>query len=218
MQSKPYRGMAMEGRVARWYAANARKGLEEYKTLARQMTEGLVSGASVLEVAPGPGFFAIETAKLGKYKVTGLDISRTLVELARKNAREEGVEISFCLGNAAHMPFVSETFGFVFCRAAFNNFSEPVKALAEMRRVLRAGGKAVVIDLRRDASKKAIDTYVRKMRLGALNTFINKLIFRLLLVRRAYTQDQFRQLIMESGFQKFEIEETPPGFEISLLK
>src|SRR5579864_9095031 len=66
---------------------------------------GLPSGARVLEVAPGPGFFAIELAKLGKYTITGLDISRTFVEIATKNARQAGVTVDFQQGNAAAMPF-----------------------------------------------------------------------------------------------------------------
>jgi len=57
----------------------------------------------VLEVAPGPGFFAIELAKQGDFKLTGLDISQTLVEIAAENARKAGVKIDFRLGNAAAM-------------------------------------------------------------------------------------------------------------------
>ena len=56
------------------------------------------------------------------------------------------------------LPFPSETFDFAVCRAAFKNFSDPVGALAEMHRVLRPGGTALIIDLRNDASDEAIDT------------------------------------------------------------
>lgn len=218
MSTKAYRGMGMEGWVARWYAANARKGLEEYQALARRMADGLALGASVLEVASGPGFFAIEISKLGKFQVTGLDISKTLLKMARENAAKEGVRVDFCIGNVATLPFTAETFDFIFCCAAFNNFREPVRALAEMRRALRSGGKAVILDLRRDAAKEALDAYIKRMRLGAANSLIHKLLFRLILVKRAYTQDRLRELIVESGFTSSWIQETPPGFEISLVK
>jgi len=90
--------------------------------------ERLPAGACVLDVAPGPGFFAIELAKLGDFRITGLDISRTLVKIAAKNARTAGVNVDFRLGNASAMPFADESFDFVYCSAAFKNFSEPVKA------------------------------------------------------------------------------------------
>ncbi len=86
VSEKAYKGMGMEGFTARWYASLTHKSLDEFKSLARRAAGQIPAGASVLEVAPGPGYFAIELAKLGAYRVTGLDISRTLVEIARANA------------------------------------------------------------------------------------------------------------------------------------
>jgi 2-polyprenyl-3-methyl-5-hydroxy-6-metoxy-1,4-benzoquinol methylase len=45
------------------------------------------SGAEVLEVAPGPGYLAVEIALLGRFHVTGLDFSRSFLEIASENAR-----------------------------------------------------------------------------------------------------------------------------------
>lgn len=55
MQEKGYRGVAMEGRVAHWYDARARRELDVYQALARRMAERLPARSTVLEVAPGPG-------------------------------------------------------------------------------------------------------------------------------------------------------------------
>lgn len=218
MQTKAYKGMGMEGQIAKWYAKTTHKDLDEFKALAKRMSADLPEGAKVLEVAPGPGYFAIELAKLGKYKITGLDISKTFVDIASKNAREAGVELDFRHGNASSMPFDEGTFDLIVCRAAFKNFSEPVMALKEMRRVLRPGGKAVIIDLRRDTPKETVDAYVDKMNAGRVNAAFMKLTFRLMLLKRAYTREEFERFISESGFQNCEIEETPIGFEISLFK
>ena len=87
----------------------------------------------MLEVAPGPGFLAIELAKRGF--MYAVDISKTLVEIARRNAAAERVNVCFELGNAAALPVKDASVDFVVCRAAFKNFTEPVKALAEMRRI-----------------------------------------------------------------------------------
>jgi ubiquinone/menaquinone biosynthesis C-methylase UbiE len=91
-----------------------------------------------------------------------LDISRTLVKIATENARNAGVKIDFRLGNASAVPFAGESFDFIYCSAAFKNFSEPVKALDEMHRVLRPAGAVVVVDLCKDASLDEIDTYVKR--------------------------------------------------------
>ena len=51
------------------------------------------------------------------------------------------------------------SFDLIICRAAFKNFSEPLQALHEMHRVLKPGGKALIMDLRRDASLEDIKTH-----------------------------------------------------------
>ena len=218
MQVKGYKGLGMEGPIAKWYAKTTHKDLDEFKALAKRMSEDLAEGARVLEVAPGPGYFAIELAKRGKYKITGLDISKTFVEIARKNARKEGVEVDFQHGNASSMPFGDDSFDLIVCRAAFKNFSEPVGALREMRRVLRSGGKAVIIDLRKDTPKEEVDAHIDRMHVGTLNSAFIKLTFRTMLLKRAYTREDFERFIAESGFQKSEIADAPVGFEITLFK
>ncbi len=216
--AKAYKGFGMEGMVAKWYAANTRKGIEEYRALARDVSRELSPGSRILELAPGPGYFAIELAKFGRYQITGLDISRTFVEIAKRNAKEAGVDVDFQQGNAAATPFPDETFDFLFCRAAFKNFSEPLQALQEMHRVLRKGGKALIIDLRRDASQDSINRHVDTLGMNPLNRLLTKLTFRFMLLKRAYTRQEFQQWLPQAGFQDPAIRETPVGFEIRLEK
>src|SRR5271154_3781358 len=172
------KGWAMEGYKAKWYANLTRKSMPDFKGLARRIAEQLPRGGRVLEVGPGPGYFAIELAKLGNYLVWGLDISRTFVDIARYNAREEGVIVDFRQGNASAMPLNDQSFDFVFCRAAFKNFAQPLHALREMHRVLGKGGRGMIIDLRRDAPVESIDTAVKEMSVGAINSLITRLTFR----------------------------------------
>lgn len=216
--TKAYKGMGMEGPVAKWYAKITHKDLAEFRSLAKQMADGLPQGSRVLEVAPGPGYLAIEMAKLGQYSVTGLDISKTFVEIARQNAAQAGVTADFRLGNASSMPFGEGSFDVIVCRAAFKNFSEPVKALSEMRRVLGSGGRALIIDLRRDTSQETVDEHIDQMGLGAMSSIMTKLTFRFMLLKRAYTRGEFEQFIAKSGFPPADIRETPIGFEIWLRK
>ena len=215
---KGYRGMGMEGPIARWYARITRPSLPEFQALARRVADAVPPAGSVLEVAPGPGYFAIELAKLGGRHVTGLDISRTFVEIARHNALEAGVDVEFQQGNVASMPLPQNTFDYLVCRAAFKNFSEPGTALGEMHRVLKPGGRALIIDLRRDVAPDAIRREVENLKLGPINAFIVRQIFRFMLIKRAYTKGGFRQLIADSPFRGGDIQESLVGVEITLTK
>ena len=71
--------------------------------------------------------------------------------------------MDFRHGNASAIPLPDGTFDLVVCMAAFKNFTDPVGALAEFYRVLRAGGTASVFDLRKDAPLAAIDGEVDEM-------------------------------------------------------
>lgn len=215
---KPYKGMGMEGAVARWYAATTKKSLDNFKELAQRTAAQIQPHSRVLEVAPGPGYFAIELAKLGNYEITGLDISKTFIEIARANAAKANVKVDFRVGNASRMPFSDDTFDFLLCRAAFKNFTEPQRALEEMHRVLRPGGTALIIDLRRDASRESIHRAVTAMQLGAMNAVIVRLTFRFMLLKRAYTKQQFEQFISRTNFKNSQIREDLIGLEVLLTK
>jgi len=218
MSAKPYKGMGMEGAVAKWYAGLTKKSLEDFKALARRIAEQLPPRSRVLEIAPGPGYFAIELAKLGDYRISGLDISETFVDIARANAVQANVSVDFRQGNASAMRFPDSRFDFILCRAAFKNFSEPAEALTEMHRVLKPGGRALIIDLRRDASKQSVQQAVDAMNLGTVNGIITKLTFRFMLLKRAYTKSEFEGLISQTKFTGVEIEENLTALEILLTK
>lgn len=188
-----------------------------------RVADRLAPGSTVLEVAPGPGYFCIELAKLyqaktGHYSITGLDLSRTFVEIARKKAAEAGVHVDFRQGNASNMPFANDGFDFLLCRAAFKNFGEPVRALQEMCRVLKPGGCGLIIDLRKDASMESINHTVDAMGLNAINRVMTKLTFRLMMLKTAYTKQQFQQMLAQANFSSVDIQESDIGFEIWMTK
>src|SRR6266540_7500326 len=213
---KPYLGMQMEGPIARWYAHLTGRD-PRHRDTARMIAERLAPGSAVLEVAPGPGYMAIELAKLGGYRVSGLDISRSFVRIASDNARRAGVTVDFRHGDVAHMPLPDNTFDFVVCQAAFKNFPDPVAALDEIHRVLRPGGRASIIDLRKDAPLDAIEQEVRGMHLSPANAFLTKWIFRLGLLRAAYTREALEAVVARSRFGRGEIVEDGIGFELRLM-
>jgi ubiquinone/menaquinone biosynthesis C-methylase UbiE len=191
--------------------------LDLYREQAAQLTAGLPDGARVLEVAPGPGYLAIEIARNGRLHVTALDISRTFVQIGSENARKAGVRVDFRHGDVANMPFEAESFDLVVCQAAFKNFTLPRTALAEVHRVLRTGGTAVIQDMSHDATHADIAHEVESMDLGRLSSFMTKATLERLR-NRAYSPAQFKRLAEESPFKAGEITTAGIGLEVRLKK
>jgi len=215
---KAYKGIAMEGLIATWYSKITLKDIQRHKLMAAQLVKNIPAGGRVLEIAPGPGYFCIELAKLGKYQITGLDISKSFVEIAQKNAAAAGIKAEFQQGDAANMPFEPETFDFSFCQAAFKNFSQPVKAIAEMYRVLRPGGTGVIVDLRRDASRADIDHAVRDMGLGRVDEIFTRWTFRAMLLKSAYSVDEMKSMVAQTPFRQCKLDVSDIGFQVWLKK
>ena len=216
-QLKPYKGIGMEGPIAAWYTKNTKQDVRRFELAARTVAEHVPLGGSVLEVAPGPGYLAIEIARSGRH-VTTLDISKSFVRIARENASRAGVVIDVRHGNVSAMPFAGSSFDFVVCMAAFKNFSDPVGALNEIHRVLRPGGQAAIFDLRNDAARADVDAEVRGMKLSPLNTLLSGWIFRFGLLKRAYTLDAVKRMAAQSVFGRCEVSANGIGFELHLTK
>lgn len=216
---KGYKGLPMEGVIARQDVRLRRTDSqqEENRRQAELLTAELLDGAAVLEVAPGPGYLAIEIARLGRFQVSGLDVSRTFVQIATENAQQAAVDIHLLQGNAADMPFTADSFDLIVCQAAFKNFSQPSKALNEMFRVLRPGGKAIIQDMRAEASTASIAEEVGRMQVGRFAALWARLA-RIGLRRRAYSQVQFERLAADSAFEGCEVQTGGIGIEVRLSK
>lgn len=218
-RQRRFKDIGIEGMAARWYDKNTKKHrLAEMKGYAKQVAKHIQDGSSILEVAPGPGYLAIELAKLGTFSITGLDISKDFVEIARKNAREAGVEVEFRQGNVSDIPFPDNSFDFVICTAAFKNFKEPSKALGEMCRVLRSEGTALIVDMNRNASDQQIEEYTENLGAKGMDKLLMKLMFKHFLRNGAYTKDEFIGLISKTAFKEFDIREEAIGFHVYLTK
>jgi ubiquinone/menaquinone biosynthesis C-methylase UbiE len=205
----------MEGFIANWYARITKR--DRYSPLADAIAARLAPGARVLEVAPGPGYLAIEIAKRG-LRTSGLDISKSFVRIASENARGAGLDIEFRHGNASQLPYPDESFDFVVCCAAFKNFTDPLGALNECHRVLTRGGRASIIDLRKEASRDEIRAEVDAMELSWLNALWTRWTFRWFLLKKAYAQPEIERLVALSRFGRGEVRRDGVAFELRLTK
>lgn len=109
------------------------------------------SGCRILDVATGTGDLAILLSrKLKPLKVTGIDISENMIEIARHKykaqAKKETV-IEFMTADCLDLPFSDNTFNFVTVAYGVRNFEHLLQGYKEMFRVLCPGGQLCVIEL-----------------------------------------------------------------------
>ncbi len=99
----------------------------------------------ILDVGTGTGFIALRLAELG-HKVVGVDFSKNMLKIAEKKAEKAGLKIEFIQGDAEKLPFRDGSFDAVICRHLLWTLPNPQKAVAEWSRIVREGGKVVVIE------------------------------------------------------------------------
>ena len=134
-----------------WQAWALTLGRErKFRRLTLDLAE-LHSGDAVLDVGCGTGTLLIEAAKrVGPSgSVHGLDRSPEMLAHARCKAAKQSVTAIFAEGSADHLPFPDASFVVVLCTLMLHHLPAPMQAAAivEMRRVLRPGGRIVIVDL-----------------------------------------------------------------------
>jgi demethylmenaquinone methyltransferase/2-methoxy-6-polyprenyl-1,4-benzoquinol methylase len=119
----------------------------------RKALKEIVDGTQqqILDVACGTGdsTIAIAKAMTPGGKVTGIDISTGMMEPLMRKAAHEGVHdrIKLQQADALSMPFKANSFDRVTCAFGIRNFEDKGKGLEEFLRVLKPGGKAVILEL-----------------------------------------------------------------------
>ena len=117
--------------------------------LAECVTAGFAgaSDALAIDVACGPGTFTRPLAKRVR-RAVGVDLTPAMIEKARAEAAREGIaNITFVCADVTALPFADGVAGIVSCGYAVHHMLEPSRALAEMVRVLRPGGRVVINDI-----------------------------------------------------------------------
>lgn len=101
----------------------------------------------VLDIATGTGDFAIAIQKLAPdAKVTGSDFAIEMLKIARSKADVLNLEIPFEQGDALALPYADSSFDSVSCAFGFRNFADFKRGLEEFYRVLRVGGRCVILE------------------------------------------------------------------------
>jgi len=102
----------------------------------------------ILDVATGTGDFAVEALTLNPDQVIGVDISEGMLDVGRQKMRERNLEKKIHLqqGDSENLPFEENKFDAVIVAFGVRNFENLEKGLGEMLRVVRPGGKVVILE------------------------------------------------------------------------
>ncbi len=106
------------------------------------------AGESVLDCATGTGDLAIRfKRKVGRTgKVMGIDFCSEMVALAPAKATAENLDVQFQRADVLRLPFSDKSFDIVSISFGIRNVADPLKGLNEMARVLKPGGRLVILE------------------------------------------------------------------------
>lgn len=202
------------------YELVARKYLPGvYKDYLLRLNQDTSRKACILEVAPGPGHLSIALAKHDQIRVSALDISKKFISRARKNAQKAKVNMDFTVGDVHQMPYAEGQFDLVIATAALKSFKHPVKALNQIHRVLKPGGSLWLTDLRQDTTRKKLKEMITNtMKAKGLPAYVLKNIFFYYLRKKAFTENQVKDMVKRSNFQQFTTNTTPTEVELRAFK
>jgi demethylmenaquinone methyltransferase / 2-methoxy-6-polyprenyl-1,4-benzoquinol methylase len=120
----------------------------EWRRRAADLAE-LAPGGRALDVATGTGDLALELADrvAPTGEVVGIDFSERMLELARAKAGARVRHVRFASGNALALDYADDAFDAATVGFGARNFSDLDRGLAEMARVVRPGGRVVVLEI-----------------------------------------------------------------------
>lgn len=185
---------------------------------------GQVKPSAILDVATGTGDMAITAAKtLNPSRITGVDIADQMLEVGRKKIAEQNLQniITLHTGDSESMPFATGVYDAVMCAYGVRNFEHLEAGLKEMCRVLRPGGKVVILEFSHPTGfpiKQLYKFYFRYI-LPTLGKMVSK-------HSRAYTYlpesvkafpegQKFCEILIQCGFK--EAQAQPLTFGITTL-
>lgn len=197
-------GIPAPGAYIFYLTTKTRRGF--YESLAKEVVSRISQG-KILDVGTGSGNLPVEIAKRApNLEIIGIDLSKVLIKIARKTAREEGVEgtVRFEVGNACDLKFKDSCFDLVISSGVVHHLKYPLKVFNEIYRVLKPDRKAWIYELITDAPEKEIRQVLREMH---ISFFPSAIFFRLHgLKYNEYVNGKIAQSLKESLFEEYKFE------------
>lgn len=162
----------------------------------------------ILDVATGTADLAIAAMKLDPSKITGIDISNRMLEIGKEKIRKRGLsgKIELMPGDSEKIPFCNDIFDVAMVAFGVRNFSDPLKGLMEMNRVIRNRGMIMVLEFSKPSDfpfKPIYNLYFRNILPFFGRLFSNdKAAYRYLpeSVMKFPDNEEFLKLLVQAGF------------------
>ena len=173
--------------------------------------------ALVLDVACGTGDLSLELQKNARAKIVGTDFCRPMLDLAVEKTAKADLNIPYLEGDGLALPFADNTFDAVTAGFGLRNFANWQDGLRQMRRVLKPGGRAAVLEFASPTLpgfRQVYDLYFDRVlpRIGGAlsgNFAGYKHLNRS--VRKFPDQKGFSELMRQSGFENVEYQNLMTG-------
>jgi demethylmenaquinone methyltransferase/2-methoxy-6-polyprenyl-1,4-benzoquinol methylase len=125
-----------------------------WRRKAISMVPPFYQNPEIIDVATGTGDFAIEAMRLNPCMIKGIDISEKMLMLGRTKCRKLGLDniLEFINCDCQNICFGENSFDIAIVAFGVRNFTDPLKGLSEMNRVVRPGGMAVILEFSKPAS------------------------------------------------------------------
>jgi ubiquinone/menaquinone biosynthesis C-methylase UbiE len=138
-----------------------------YRDIAEQLVTRAPSQGRILDIGTGPGFMLKELHELNPgLKLYGLDISESVVQIARSNLKALGIEPLVFHGDIQEAPFKDNFFDLVTCSNSLSYWPAPIGGINEIYRILKSNGKAVLFEPYKefdfDKIEEAIDNTLKQ--------------------------------------------------------
>ena len=119
------------------------------RLVAEKLRPALGADSTVLDVACGTGDLALVIAEACGARVVGVDFCRPMLDIAARKSSEMSRTIPFVEGDALRLPFADEKFDAATIAFGLRNLSDVAGGLGELRRILKPGGRLVVLEFSR---------------------------------------------------------------------
>ena len=148
----------------------------------------LKENMSILDIGCGTGWALGQTARLidNKGSFYGVDLSAKMIKKAKENFKTKE-NFHFIKANAESIPLDDNLFDAIICTNSFHHYLHPDKALKEMYRLLKTGGKVYILD-------PTADIWVIKIIDKLIHFFENGHV-------KMYSTKEFKELIVDSGLK-----------------
>ena len=194
-------------------------------SMAAQSEQDLVSrfpqNAHVLDVGCGGGhmleFIATRRPDL---TLTGVDLSPDQVRRARRRLERFGDRVQIHEGSALDLPFKNSSFDGVYSLASIKHWPDQLQGLQECQRVLRSGGRLIVIEADRGCRTDDVKAFISDWKVPGALSVLPLIIYRTWVAGHSLDLEDARQLLNRLSLENASAERTPgaPGLKMEGVK